>query len=57
MIQGEIEPPKVRYCVNKENWASAKKLFETFFAYSIDKNVDIYIILCLLLNDEVTLTL
>ncbi|MEF9923414.1 MAG: metalloregulator ArsR/SmtB family transcription factor [Muribaculaceae bacterium] len=32
LIQGEIEPPKVRYCVNKENWILAKKLFETFFS-------------------------
>lgn len=34
LIQGEIEPPKVRYCVNKENWAVAKSLFSTFFAHS-----------------------
>lgn len=39
LIQGEIEPPKVRYCVNKENWTSAKKLFETFFACSTEKKV------------------
>ena len=39
LIQGEIEPPKVRYCVNKENWALAKKLFGTFFAYSMDKKI------------------
>lgn len=39
LIQGEIEPPKVRYCVNKENWALAKKLFETFFTCSIDKKI------------------
>lgn len=32
LIQGEIEPPKVRYCVHKENWALAKSLFGTFFA-------------------------
>lgn len=31
LIQGEIEPPKVRYCVNKENWLLVKKLFATFF--------------------------
>jgi len=27
LIQGEIQPPKVRYCLNKENWSIAKKLF------------------------------
>lgn len=39
LIQGEIEPPKVRYCINKENWASAKKMFETFFDSYTDKKV------------------
>lgn len=37
LIQGEIEPPKVRYCVNKENWVLAKKLFGTFFGQCSDK--------------------
>lgn len=32
LIQGEIEPPKVRYCVNRENWRLAKSLFCDFFA-------------------------
>ena len=27
LIQGSIEPPKVRYCINRENWAIAKNLF------------------------------
>jgi DNA-binding transcriptional ArsR family regulator len=27
LIQGEIQPPKVKYCLNKENWSIAKKLF------------------------------
>lgn len=27
LIQGTIEPPKVRYCINAENWYLAKKLF------------------------------
>ncbi|MEP0365741.1 MAG: metalloregulator ArsR/SmtB family transcription factor [Cyclobacteriaceae bacterium] len=27
LIQGEIQPPKVKYCLDKENWAIAKKLF------------------------------
>lgn len=39
LIQGEIEPPKVRYCVNKENWALAKKLFLKFFAQGSDKKI------------------
>lgn len=31
LIQGTIEPPKVRYCINNENWEEAKKLFLDFF--------------------------
>ena len=31
LIQGEIEAPKVRYCINKENWATAQNLFAKFF--------------------------
>jgi ArsR family transcriptional regulator, arsenate/arsenite/antimonite-responsive transcriptional repressor len=31
LIQGTIEYPKVKYCINKENWKIAKKLFEKFF--------------------------
>lgn len=31
LIQGEIEPPKIKYCINKENWEMTKKLFNEFF--------------------------
>lgn len=31
LIQGTIEPPKVRYCINQENWKEAKALFRSFF--------------------------
>jgi len=31
LIQGEIEAPKIRYCLNKENWKEAKKLFKIIF--------------------------
>lgn len=27
LIQGTIEPPKVKYCINPENWKLAKHLF------------------------------
>ncbi len=30
LIQGEIEAPKVRYCLNKTNWEEAKQLFNSF---------------------------
>ena len=28
LIQGEIEAPKIKYCVNKENWEQARQLFK-----------------------------
>jgi DNA-binding transcriptional ArsR family regulator len=28
LIQGEIEAPKIKYCINQENWKLAKKLFQ-----------------------------
>ena len=31
LIQGEIEGPKVRYCINKENWMKAQQLFARFY--------------------------
>ncbi len=35
LIRGTIEPPKVNYCIDKENLEKAKKLFGWFF--SIEK--------------------
>ncbi|MDD4971036.1 MAG: metalloregulator ArsR/SmtB family transcription factor [Paludibacter sp.] len=32
LIQGEIETPKVKYCINRENWVKAQAFFEGFFA-------------------------
>jgi predicted transcriptional regulator len=31
LIQGELNPPKIKYCINKENWEIANKLFTNFF--------------------------
>ena len=31
LIQGTINPPTIRYCINQENWAEAKILFQTLF--------------------------
>lgn len=30
LIQGEINPPYIKYCINRENWATAKKLLQEF---------------------------
>lgn len=32
LIQGELEPPKIRYCINQENWKTAKALFQQLFS-------------------------
>ncbi len=31
LIQGELKPPKIKYCINQENWNKAKELFANFF--------------------------
>ena len=28
LIQGESEAPKIKYCINKENWKEAQSLFK-----------------------------
>jgi ArsR family transcriptional regulator len=33
LIQGEIIPPKVKYCLNKENWGKAQNLFKGLLTY------------------------
>ena len=31
LIQGEIEGPRVKYCINRDNWDKAKESFDVFF--------------------------
>jgi ArsR family transcriptional regulator, arsenate/arsenite/antimonite-responsive transcriptional repressor len=31
LIQGDLMPPRVKYCINPRAWADAKKVFSTFF--------------------------
>jgi ArsR family transcriptional regulator, arsenate/arsenite/antimonite-responsive transcriptional repressor len=31
LIQGTINPPTIKYCINRENWEEAKRLFKDFF--------------------------
>ena len=35
LIQGSIETPKVKYCINKENWALAQALFAELFEQTL----------------------
>jgi DNA-binding transcriptional ArsR family regulator len=30
LIQGEINPPYIKYCINRKNWEEAKQLFTSF---------------------------
>ncbi|HAF30702.1 MAG TPA: transcriptional regulator [Bacteroidales bacterium] len=32
LIQGEIEAPKIKYCIHKENWKEAQSLFKEFLS-------------------------
>lgn len=31
LIQGEIEPPYIKYCIKRANWEKAQKVWEEFF--------------------------
>ncbi|MEE4116478.1 MAG: metalloregulator ArsR/SmtB family transcription factor [Marinilabiliaceae bacterium] len=31
LIQGEIEAPRIKYCLNRDNWIEAKLLFRDLF--------------------------
>jgi predicted transcriptional regulator len=31
LINGEVNPPKIKYCIHQENWQKAKTLFASFF--------------------------
>lgn len=31
LIQGDVMPPRVKYCINQKAWAEAKKVFASFF--------------------------
>lgn len=31
LIQGEINPPFIKYCIHKINWQEAEELLEAFF--------------------------
>ena len=37
LIQGEVETPKVKYCINRENWRLACELFGGLFCQCVEK--------------------
>ena len=38
LIQGEIEAPRIKYCLNRENWARAQELFGKFLISPVNSN-------------------
>ncbi|MCB0583860.1 MAG: winged helix-turn-helix transcriptional regulator [Phaeodactylibacter sp.] len=38
LIQGEILPPKVKYCLNQDNWTAAGRLFKEIFDFSLSES-------------------
>jgi ArsR family transcriptional regulator len=43
LIQGEINPPYIKYCINRKNWEKAKKLLDDFLnnSQSIDFSCEV----------------
>jgi len=39
LIQGEIIPPKVKYCINSENWELAKTLLHELMSSRPDQKI------------------
>jgi ArsR family transcriptional regulator, arsenate/arsenite/antimonite-responsive transcriptional repressor len=39
LIQGEINPPYIKYCINRKNWDEAKELFTTFLNDNNPKDI------------------
>jgi ArsR family transcriptional regulator len=37
LIQGEINPPYIKYCINRENWEEAKNIMIQFFNLKVWK--------------------
>ena len=37
LIEGEVNPPKVKYCINESNWKLASELFKTLFKEDFSK--------------------
>ncbi len=33
LIQGELNPPKIKYCINRENWMQAEQLLSMLFRH------------------------
>ena len=38
LIKGEIDGPKINYCINEESWQEAKSIMTAFFSQSAARN-------------------
>ena len=38
LVQGNFEPPRIRYCINYDNWKLARKYFKEFTKIKVAKN-------------------
>jgi ArsR family transcriptional regulator len=39
LIQGEIEAPRIKYCLNRKNWKEAQDLFRKFLKMDIEEPI------------------
>ncbi len=35
LIQGDIEPPRIKYCINRENWEAAREILADFLQLTV----------------------
>ncbi|MBM6992033.1 MAG: winged helix-turn-helix transcriptional regulator [Prevotella sp.] len=40
LIKGEIEAPKVKYCIDRQNWEKARRMMADFMSYCACKTTD-----------------
>jgi DNA-binding transcriptional ArsR family regulator len=53
LIQGEINPPYIKYCLNRKNWEKAQELFNYFFNENQSENTSVCETKAILLNRSV----
>jgi DNA-binding transcriptional ArsR family regulator len=40
LIQGEIEAPRIKYCLNRKNWNEARQLFQQLMQLEQEENIE-----------------
>lgn len=36
LIQGDIEPPRIKYCINRTNWEAAREILADFLQLTVN---------------------